>query len=66
MINFRTVMKWTALAVVAYMLTGCATRTVVVPKKHVHVTHHQTAHVVYHVKQKNRHCVRHNGHWDCR
>lgn len=65
MITFRTVMKWTAIAAAAYLLSGCATRTVVVPKP-VHVSHHQAHHVVYHAKQKNRHCVRHNGHWDCR
>jgi len=66
MITTRTVLKWTALAVMAYMLTGCATRTVVVAKKPVHVTHHQAKHIIYHAKQTNRHCVRHNGHWDCR
>lgn len=47
------------------MMTGCATRTVVVPKGHHH-NQHEKAHVVYKVKQAKRHCWRHRGHWDCR
>ena len=54
----------TTLAVL--MLSGCATKTVVVPKAghnhHAHVKHH----VVYYSKPARRHCWRHRGHWDCR
>ena len=48
------------------LLSGCATKTVVVPKAgyshHAYVDHH----VVYHVKPARRNCWRHRGHWHCR
>ena len=55
-----------AAALAVLMITGCASKTVVVPK-HSHAQHvHTERHVVYHVKPAKRHCWRHRGHWHCR
>lgn len=61
----QNLLKWTSTALLALLLSGCATRTVVKPVP-VHAHHHTKTHVVYHVKPAKRHCWRHNGHWDCR
>lgn len=53
--------KWIAALPVIILMTGCATKTVVVPA-HQHAHHH----VVYKVKPAKAHCWRHRGHWDCR
>ncbi len=54
-----------AIAIAALLLSGCATRTVVVPAK-PHAHSHGPKHVVYAVKPAKKHCWRHRGHWDCR
>lgn len=48
--------------VIGVNLTGCATKTVVVPAKEVQSTKH---YVVYKAKQPKRHCWKHRGHWHC-
>ena len=54
---------YAVLLLAGFCLTGCATRTVVVPQNH----HAQaTTHVVYTVKPAKKVCWRHRGHWDCR
>ena len=63
--NPQTALEWTLVVVAAAILSGCATRTVVVPKP-VHAHNHHAKHVDYHVKPAKKHCVRHQGHWDCR
>ena len=48
------------------LLSGCATKTVVVPK-HGHAHNVKTTHhVVYKVRPAKKHCWKHRGHWDCR
>ena len=54
----------TLLAVL--LLSGCASKTVVVPKAGVSHRAHVSHHVVYYAKPARRHCWRHRGHWDCR
>ena len=46
--------------------TGCASKTVVVPKHSYAHHNHVERHVIYHVKPAKRHCWRHRGHWHCR
>lgn len=58
--------SWTIAALALIGLSGCASKTVVVPKTahshHGYVNHH----VIYHRKPAHKHCWRHRGHWHCR
>ena len=63
--NARILANWTSIIAATLILTGCATRTVVVPKP-VHVQDHNPKYVVYHVRPAKKHCWRHRNHWDCR
>jgi len=63
--DMKTTILTALLSLAIIVLSGCATRTVVVPK-HQHSHAKVNAHVVYHVKPRKRNCWRHRGHWDCR
>ncbi|MDX1406281.1 MAG: hypothetical protein R3192_17210 [Woeseiaceae bacterium] len=53
-------LKLIAAVLLIVTVTGCATKTVVVP------SHQHAHHVIYKVKPAKAHCWRHRGHWDCR
>ena len=63
--NAHLMKKLLGIGLAAALLTGCATKTVVVPKHH-HAHNHGHKHVVYKVRPAKKVCWRHHGHWDCK
>ncbi len=64
--NVNRTLLGTLAALAFVVTTGCASKTVVVPKPSYTHHNHVERHVVYHVKPAKRHCWRHRGHWHCR